>query len=99
MKALFHKKVQKFLRKKKNKHLLSLIQHYVDEIIAHPEKGDILEHPFRKYRIRSFHFSVQGTEYRIAYIVNNDAEEIVFLLIDSRENFYEKLRRVEVIKN
>ena len=37
----------------------------------------------------------KGNEYRIAYIFIKEKKELVFLLIDSRENFYEKLKRLQ----
>jgi mRNA-degrading endonuclease RelE of RelBE toxin-antitoxin system len=92
MKILFHKKFQKFIRKIKNKELFSLIKNEVDKIIKEPSSGKILEHPFRKYHILSVSFSYDKNSFRIAYILNKD--ELIFLLIDSRENFYKKLERI-----
>ena len=92
MKILFHKKFKKFVDKVKNKELSSLIKSEVDKIIKNPSLGKILEHPFRKYNIQSGGFIYDKNSFRIAYILNKD--ELVFLLIDSRENFYKKLERI-----
>ena len=92
MKILFHKKFQKFIGRVKNTELLTAIKGQVDKIIADPSAGKTLEHPFRKYRIQSVGFDWNKNSLRIAYVVSQD--EIVFLLIDSRENFYKKLERV-----
>ena len=92
MKILFHKKFQKFTGKVKNKELSDLIKSEVDKIIKTPSLGKILEHPFRKYNVQSIGFTYDKNSFRIAYILNKD--ELVFLLIDSRENFYKKLERI-----
>lgn len=92
MKILFHKKFQKFTGKVKNKELFDLIKSEVDKIIKDPSLGKILEHPFRKYRIQSISFGYAKNSFRIAYILNK--KELVFLLVDVRENFYKKLERV-----
>ena len=44
--------------------------------------------------LRSYHFKVTGTEYRIAYHVQTERSRIIVHLIHSRENFYEKLKRI-----
>jgi len=92
MRILFHKKFQKFVSKVKNKELVSLIKSEVDKIIKDPTLGKALEHPFRKYRLQSAGFDYNKNSFRIAYIANEG--ELVFLLIDSRENFYKKLERI-----
>lgn len=92
MKILFHKKFQKFVSKVKNKALIALIKCEVDKIIENPSQGKLLEHPFRKYRVQSTGFDYDRNSFRIAYILNK--EELVFLLTDSRENFYKKLERI-----
>ncbi len=91
MEILFHRKVQKFLDKipAKNK---AIVKKHIDEIIANPQAGDLLEHPFKKYQIRKTSFNYQGQTYRIAYTVTD--KKMLFLLIDQRENFYEKLKRM-----
>ncbi len=93
MKPIFHKKFKKFV-KKSDKRLLEVIRLQVDLIIDDPQKGKNLDHPFRKYKIQSESFAYQKNDYRIAYTVNHQAEEIIFLLIDCRENFYEKLKQM-----
>ena len=44
--------------------------------------------------IRSSHFSYKGTDYRIAYDVDKKEKIMYIKLINPRENFYEKLRRI-----
>ena len=94
MKPTFHKKFQKFVKKTRNKELFNRIKEEVDSIIKNPVKGKHLEHPFRKYKIQTTTFIYKSNSYRIAYTINPKEKEIVFLVIDSRENFYEKLSRI-----
>jgi len=44
--------------------------------------------------IRSHHFSYGLTQYRIAYQINKTARCIEIVLVKSRENFYQYLRRI-----
>lgn len=94
MKVVFHRKCEKFARKILDVKLKQLLKEKVDEIISEPSIGKLLEHPFRKYQIRSLSFDHKGNSYRIAYTLNTKKDELVFLLIDSRENFYEKLKNL-----
>jgi len=80
------------LQKLSDQKVRKIFQEKVDEIIADPTAGKLLEHPFRKYQIRSVAFDFLGNSYRVAYTQNDEKNELVFLLMDSRENFYEKLK-------
>jgi len=93
MKPLFNPKVTKYIQKLKDKDLYDLIQKSIDSIIKDPLTRKLLEHPFRKYQIRSKNFSHNGNSYRLAYTISQDKKELLFLLIDSRENFYKKLEK------
>ncbi|MCL5986435.1 MAG: type II toxin-antitoxin system RelE/ParE family toxin [Actinobacteria bacterium] len=42
----------------------------------------------------SWHFSFKGTEYRITYQVFNNENRIVIVLVGTRENFYERLKKL-----
>ena len=42
----------------------------------------------------SYHFKVGGKDYRLAYTINNKNKIIVVHLIQIRENFYLKLKRL-----
>ena len=44
--------------------------------------------------IRSYHFSYKGTAYRIAYDIDKKEKIVYVKLINTRENFYEKLKRM-----
>ena len=42
----------------------------------------------------TFHFRVEKVEYRLAYTIRTDEKQIVIHLAHTRENFYDKLRRL-----
>jgi len=51
-----------------------------------------LRGPFKG--IRSCPFTHEGTDYRIAYRVNEEQQRIEILLVKSRENFYKLLSKL-----
>jgi len=57
-----------------------------------PYKGEELKGPLKG--IRSYKFSVQRTEYRIAYRISEERLQVEIVLVHPRQNFYELLRRV-----
>ena len=42
----------------------------------------------------SFHFKFQNVHYRVAYTINTGKRLVVIHFANTRENFYEKLRRI-----
>jgi hypothetical protein len=42
----------------------------------------------------SFHFTARESQYRIAYSLYHPLQLVIVHLIHSRENFYEKLKRI-----
>lgn len=56
---------------------------YINEELSVPLKG-----------IRSYHFTHDSIQYRIAYQINVSSREIEILLVKTRENFYDKLFRI-----
>lgn len=44
--------------------------------------------------IRSYHFGYENTEYRIAYRIVKDKNQIEIVLVKTRKNFYQILRRI-----
>ena len=44
--------------------------------------------------IRSYHFGYENTEYRIAYRIVEDKNQIEIVLVKTRKNFYQILRRI-----
>ena len=57
-----------------------------------PHRYDELMGPLRG--IRSSHFEHRGIQYRIAYRILEDKEQIEIVLVRSRESFYQTLRRI-----
>ena len=60
-------------------------------LAAEPTYGDALSGPFKG--LRSYHFSVHATEYRIIYEVTPDEPLVIVLMIGPREGLYERLRQ------
>ena len=56
-----------------------------------PDAGDVLHQDLEG--LRSYHFSQHGTQYRIVYEVHVRERLVVVLMIGTRENFYERVRR------
>ena len=46
------------------------------------------------YFLYSFHFKIQRVEYRVAYTIDDREAFVIIHFAHTRENFYEKLRRV-----
>jgi mRNA-degrading endonuclease RelE of RelBE toxin-antitoxin system len=92
MRAIFHHRCKKFLKRLRDRSAIDLLKKHIDEIIRDPFEGQLLEQPFRKYEVRKKSFDYKGNSYRIAYTVSKEKNEVIFLVIDSRENFYEKLK-------
>jgi len=76
-----------------------LPQEVKKEIVALCE-GFIAKHSFDAEKLqkpldecRSFHFKLNNVHYRIAYRIVENNERIDVVLIGTRENFYQKLRR------
>ena len=44
--------------------------------------------------VRSYHFEYEKTQYRIAYRIIEDRNEIEIVLVKSRESFYQALRQI-----
>ena len=70
-----------------------------EEIVKICEE-QLSDNPFNAFKLqkpldecRSFHFSVNGVNYRIAYRIIEEMKRIDIILIATRENFYQKLKR------
>ncbi len=46
------------------------------------------------HMLYSFHFSARESQYRIAYTLDHPHQLVIVHLIQSRENFYDKLKRL-----
>ena len=81
-------------KKKLNKEIKPKLEKEIDKISKNPYKNELLEPPFRKYGIRTAHFSFKGISFRIAYKVYEEKKQIVILYIGPCEIFYQKLKRI-----
>ena len=84
----FYPPAKNFLKKTKDKNLLKEFQNAIDKILKDPlvgesKKGDLAG-------IYCYDVFYNKTNYEIAYWVKND---IVFVMIGPRENFYKTLKK------
>lgn len=87
----FHNKAKKFIKKEKNIQFKKLIEEKISEICKTPSSfepllGDLLG-------IYCLHFDYNYIEYRIAYIFEENNNQVIILKIDKRENFYKELKK------
>ena len=82
-----HRKYKKFPPVLKNK-----IKEEAEAIACDPYACEELKGPLRG--IWSYHFVHNRIEYRIAYRILEYKKEIEVVLVKSRENFYQTLKRV-----
>ena len=79
-----YKRLAAPLREKVRQQTRTLAQEpYQHEELSGPLKG-----------IRSYHFTHEGTQYRIAYRIIEEKKQIEIALVKSRESFYQTLRRI-----
>lgn len=86
-------KIKKYLKKLKERELKEkFLNGIYKEIATHPYSfyskiGDLAG-------IYAYPFTYKGTQYRIAYTINDKDEIIIIILTGSHEKFYEKLKRL-----
>jgi len=68
-----------------------IVLKHLPAVQANPQQGKFLQKQFRK--LRKYRLSYLGTEYRIVYKVSESVKLITIIMIGSRENFYERLKR------
>lgn len=76
--------------------------------LPHPVREDLMEatkileqNPYAGEKLsgdlhflNSFHFKSRNVDYRVAYTINHEKKLITMHFAHTRENFYEKLRRL-----
>ena len=82
-----HRRYKRFPPLLKNR-----IKEEANTLKADPYVCEELKGPLRG--IWSYHFVHKKTEYRIAYRILEHKKEIEVVLVKSRENFYQTLRRI-----
>ena len=61
---------------------------------SNPLAGEPLEGAYRSYR--SLHTNHKGIAYRIIYQILSEANQIVIVLADKRENIYKRLQEMKI---
>ena len=87
MQIVFLRQAHRFV-KRADAGLKGKIHEEITEIQNDPLCGELLHGKLKG--LRSKHFSFVGTQYRIAYKIQNN---IIIIAIGSRENFYQDLLR------
>ncbi len=64
---------------------------HLESIKSNPHQSGFLRGKSRG--LRKYTFSYKGTEYRIVYKISETAKLVILIMVGSRENFYERLRR------
>lgn len=82
-----HRSLRK-LSKSAQRHVIQEARKLADE----PFIGQQLHGEFRQ--LRSLHTRFRSTDYRIAYEVHSDQQEVAVHYVGSRENFYKELKRL-----
>jgi addiction module RelE/StbE family toxin len=82
-----HRRYRRF-----NQHLQRKIKDEVKKLSEDPYRYEELKGPLKG--IRSYHFGYTNTEYRIAYRIVENEYRIEIVLVNTRESFYQTLRRI-----
>ena len=80
------------LYKKFDPALQDRIKEEAQKIARSPYSAPLLHPPFED--IRSHHFQLRKTEYRIAYRIREEKRQVEIVLVKSRERFYKVLARL-----
>lgn len=84
---------KKYLKKLKEKPLKEIfLDSIYDEIAVHPEEGHPKTGDLLGYY--TYNFKYKGTQYRIAYTVNDRNQIVIVVLTGSHEGFYKELKRI-----
>lgn len=87
----YHPQVKKDLKAIDKPVIKDIKEKHILNIINNPFLGDALSGEFSG--IYSYHFKKNSVDYRISYVINKEANIILFLMIAKRENFYDILKR------
>lgn len=74
-----------------DKPLQQLFKEKLQEIAKNPHKGNALTRDLKG--LWSYHFSYRGVAYRIIYEIYEESLLVLIVLVGTRENIYERLRR------
>ena len=82
-----HRRYKKF-----DSYLKQIVKEEAKKLSKDPYRNKELKGPLKG--IRSFHFVHNKTEYRVAYRILEDKDELEIVLVKSREGFYQSLWRI-----
>lgn len=77
--------------RKFDKNIRSAIINSLEKIAENPFIGEMLKGDLST--IYSYHLKIAGTEYRIAYQIEEQEIVVIVLQIGTRENFYKELKK------
>jgi addiction module RelE/StbE family toxin len=78
--------------KKFDPHLQHIVKKEARKLSEEPYRYEELKGPLKGFR--SYHFEYRNTEYRIAYRIVENENRIEIVLVKTRKNFYQILRRI-----
>lgn len=87
----YHPSVKKDLKKLDPSARKDIQSNWIQEILTDPFRGEELSGILKG--IRSFHFNIRGTNYRVAYTIDENEKIVNVLMIGKREKFYQILKR------
>jgi addiction module RelE/StbE family toxin len=90
-KDAYHPRVKQDLKKLHARLRATIKTEHIPEILAHPEIGEVLVGDLRG--IWSYHLTFANQQYRIAYVIDEQAEIVSALMIAKRGEFYQLLKR------
>ena len=85
----FHPKFKSDLKKIDKSVAKEIKDKHLDIILENPTEVEFLKGKLS--HLHSYHFQKNGTQYRIAYEILEDAKIVFHYMVASRENFYKKL--------
>lgn len=89
----FSKPAERYLKKIKDKHLLSIFKEAIDDLKANPYIGTQKTGDLRG--VYGHDVEYDGVFYELAYrIYEDNGHLVVIILAGTRENFYEELKRL-----
>ena len=87
----YHPKVRSDLKKLDKSVARDIYDIQLDNVLGEPHMGQELHGELEG--ISTFHFRKNKVEYRISYIVDESSKTVFVLILGTRENFYNILRR------
>lgn len=87
----YHPSIKKDIKKLDPGSREDIKNDWIQKILTDPYRGEELSGILKG--IRSFHFKIRATNYRVAYTIEEKEKIVNVLMIGKRENFYQILKR------